>query len=116
MSRPLLAILSAALCSATLIAQDSTLPRFRDFAVRDTYQAKPVEPDTRSTWLGRRFRTVIRRQSRVGPNFAGSSRLFAGGVARPASCMQSSAQRLAESIARQCRPKLARRFTYRARY
>ena len=64
-------LLVAVISARPLKAQSSALPKFQDFGVADSFKGKPAEPDTRSSWLGRRFRTVIRRQSRAGPNFAG---------------------------------------------
>jgi len=115
MSRPLLAILSAALCSATLIAQDSTLPRFRDFAVRDTYQAKPVERIHAQPGWAEGFGQSL-GASPSGPNFAGQFTLVRWGCGSSCIMYAVVSAKTGRVYSRQCRPKLARRFTYRARY
>jgi hypothetical protein len=52
-------------------SQTPSLPRLDDFPIRESFTKPPTSPDVHSTRLGRRFRTVIRREARNGPNFAG---------------------------------------------
>ena len=54
-----------------ILGQEPSLARFETFAVSDSFTRQPAVPDTRSTSLGRQFRTLIRYQARKGPNFAG---------------------------------------------
>ena len=52
------------------MAQPKTVPRFEDFAVRETFAGKPAAPQLTAP-RARRYRTAINDRVSNGPNFAG---------------------------------------------
>ena len=57
----------------------STTFRFEDYAVTNIFRAKPAEVDLTSDPQARRYRTMLRTQTKEGPNFAGKYRLASWG-------------------------------------
>jgi hypothetical protein len=64
-----LAFLIAIVLAAAQVAS-ATTPKFDDYSIRDVFRGTPAAP-VLSTAKARRFRTELRRQAALGPNFAG---------------------------------------------
>ena len=59
-----------AVLGAGLVASTADPPRLQDYPVTDIFRGRPADP-VLSTKDARMFRTQLRRQAALGPNFAG---------------------------------------------
>jgi hypothetical protein len=71
MLRLFIQINAIVLLSCALVAQDSTKLKFVDFEVSDIFHGKPKAPDILSNKKAKMYRSVIRKGSKSGANFAG---------------------------------------------
>jgi hypothetical protein len=66
-----------------LVAQDRALPRFKDYPVNEPLIRHPAPVDFSRSPDERRFRTVLVRGARKGPNFAGHYTVVIWGCGSP---------------------------------
>lgn len=59
------------LISLLVFVQQTKLPRFEDYSVKDLFKGKPAKIDFRNNRQAWHFRTVIREGTSKGSNFAG---------------------------------------------